>query len=71
MFWEILAENISGDWAVTGSTGMALQGMDLEVNDLDIQSDGPAADRPAELLRSEGRIGGIETNRKQEDVVAA
>lgn len=50
---------------------MALQGMDLEVNDLDIQSDGPAADRPAELLRSEGRIGGIETNRKQEDVVAA
>jgi hypothetical protein len=27
------------DWAVTGSMGMALQGMDLPINDIDIQTD--------------------------------
>jgi hypothetical protein len=27
------------DWAVTGSLGMALQGMDLPINDIDIQTD--------------------------------
>lgn len=27
------------DWAVTGSMGMVLQGMDLPINDIDIQTD--------------------------------
>jgi hypothetical protein len=27
------------DWAVTGSLGMVLQGMDLPINDIDIQTD--------------------------------
>ena len=31
--------NSGVDWAVTGSLGMALQGMDLPVNDIDIQTD--------------------------------
>lgn len=53
---EILVENVSSGWAVTGSTGMALQGMDLEVNDLDIQSNGQVTDRLAELLRSKGQV---------------
>jgi hypothetical protein len=53
---EILVENVSGAWAVTGSTGMALQGIDLEVNDLDIQSNGQITDRLAELLRSKGQV---------------
>nr|EGQ40448.1 MAG: hypothetical protein J07AB56_11770 [Candidatus Nanosalinarum sp. J07AB56] len=61
---EVLVENVSGDWAVTGSTGMALQGMDLDVNDLDIQSNGPAADRLAEFLRREGHV--LETLRSVE-----
>ena len=26
-------------WAITGSMGMAIQGMDLEINDIDLQSD--------------------------------
>ena len=26
-------------WVVTGSLGMALQGMDLEIHDIDVQSD--------------------------------
>jgi hypothetical protein len=30
-------------WVVTGSMGMALQGMDLEVNDIDLQTDGRGA----------------------------
>jgi hypothetical protein len=31
------------DWAVTGSLGMALQGMEVEVHDIDIQTDGGGA----------------------------
>ena len=27
------------DWAVTGSLGMALQGMEIEVHDIDLQTD--------------------------------
>ena len=30
-------------WAVTGSLGMALQGMEIEVHDVDIQTDKPGA----------------------------
>lgn len=30
-------------WAVTGSLGMALQGMEIEVHDIDIQTDKPGA----------------------------
>ena len=36
-------QNSSADWAVTGSLGMALQGMDLPVHDIDIQTDKPGA----------------------------
>ncbi|CAG0936404.1 hypothetical protein TFLX_05277 [Thermoflexales bacterium] len=38
------------DWAVVGSTGMALQGVPLEVHDLDIQTDREGAYRLAELF---------------------
>ncbi|GAH69016.1 unnamed protein product, partial [marine sediment metagenome] len=31
------------DWAVTGSLGFALQGMDVDVHDIDIQTDKPGA----------------------------
>jgi hypothetical protein len=31
---------------------MALQGMDLDVNELDVQSNGQVTDRLAELVRS-------------------
>jgi hypothetical protein len=34
-----LMEGIQFDWAVTGSLGMVLQGMDLPVHDIDIQTD--------------------------------
>lgn len=30
-------------WAITGSLGMALQGMDLEIHDIDLQTDQPGA----------------------------
>ena len=30
-------------WMITGSLGMALQGMDLNVHDIDIQTDKPGA----------------------------
>jgi hypothetical protein len=33
----------SVDWAITGSLGMALQGMDQPVDDIDIQTDRPGA----------------------------
>jgi hypothetical protein len=39
---RLLLDRMEGskvDWAVTGSLGMALQGMDLPVNDIDIQTD--------------------------------
>jgi hypothetical protein len=31
------------DWAVTGSCGFALQGLDVAVHDIDLQTDGPGA----------------------------
>jgi hypothetical protein len=31
------------DWAITGSLGMALQGMQLDVHDIDLQTDAPGA----------------------------
>ena len=31
------------DWAVTGSCGFALQGLDVTIHDIDLQSDGPGA----------------------------
>jgi len=34
-----LMEGSSTDWAVTGSLGMLLQGMDLPVHDIDLQTD--------------------------------
>jgi len=34
-----LLDGIQFDWAVTGSLGMVLQGMDLPVHDIDIQTD--------------------------------
>ena len=34
-----LMQGIQFDWAVTGSLGMVLQGMDLPVHDIDIQTD--------------------------------
>lgn len=48
-----LADRLSGDellWAVTGSTSFALQGLELEVHDIDIQTDGPGAYRFEELF---------------------
>ena len=33
------------NWVVTGSLGMALQGMDVEVHDIDIQTDKDGATR--------------------------
>lgn len=35
---------------------MALQGMDLDVNELDVQSNGQVTDRLAELVRSGGQV---------------
>lgn len=32
-------ENSAVDWAITGSLGMALQGMELDVHDIDLQTD--------------------------------
>ena len=34
-----LMQGIQFDWAITGSLGMVLQGMDLPVHDIDIQTD--------------------------------
>lgn len=48
-----LADRLAGDelmWAVTGSTSFALQGMELEAHDIDIQTDGPGAYRFEALL---------------------
>ena len=36
---NILLQNKQLNWAITGSLGMALQGMELEVHDIDIQTD--------------------------------
>ena len=41
------------NWAVTGSLGMALQGMELNVHDIDIQTDRPSAYKIEELFASE------------------
>ncbi len=38
------------DWAITGSLGMALQGMDLEVHDIDLQTDAAGARAIAHLF---------------------
>jgi hypothetical protein len=38
-------------WAVTGSLGMALQGMDLEIHDIDLQTDQRGAFEIEGLLR--------------------
>ena len=35
----IRLKNCKSSWVVTGSLGMALQGMDIEVHDIDIQTD--------------------------------
>ena len=32
-------ENCRINWVITGSLGMILQGMDLEIHDIDIQTD--------------------------------
>ncbi len=32
-------ENSAAEWVVTGSLGMALQGMEIEVHDIDLQTD--------------------------------
>lgn len=34
-----LLKECQADWVITGSLGMALQGMDIEVHDIDIQTD--------------------------------
>lgn len=49
----MIADQSSGaniDWVVTGSVGMAVQGVPIEVRDLDIQTDRDGAYRLAELL---------------------
>jgi hypothetical protein len=62
-------ENSDLRWAITGSLGMVLHGMDLEIHDIDIQSDledayliqalfshrmvEPVHDRRTEILRSQ------------------
>lgn len=38
-------EDVSVEWVVTGSVGMALQGAPFEVHDIDIQTDGAGAYR--------------------------
>ena len=38
------------DWVLTGSTGMAAQGMPCDVHDIDIQTDRAGAYQLAELL---------------------
>ena len=36
-------QNTEVVWALTGSLGFALRGMELEVNDIDLQTDAPGA----------------------------
>ncbi len=43
------------EWAITGSLGMALQGMDLPVHDIDLQTDGAGA-RAIEQLFVESMV---------------
>lgn len=43
---RIVVRRLTGEalaWAVTGSCGFALQGLDLAVHDIDLQTDGPGA----------------------------
>ena len=43
---RVIARRLEGqaiDWAVTGSCGFALQGLDVAVHDIDLQTDGPGA----------------------------
>lgn len=73
------------EWAVTGSLGMVLQGMDLPVHDIDIQTDedgaykierllakfviGPVLYKASERMRS--RLGKLEIDGVQVDVIGA
>ena len=44
---RIVCDRLDGcpsPWAITGSLGMALQGMDLEIHDIDLQTDQSGAD---------------------------
>lgn len=38
-------------WAITGSTGFALQGIPIEVHDIDLQTDEPGAYRVQDVLK--------------------
>jgi len=38
-----LLSNLDRPWAITGSMGMALQGVDIDVHDIDIQTDSTGA----------------------------
>ena len=42
--------NCQSAWVVTGSLGMALQGMDIEIHDIDIQTDQRGAYEIEDLL---------------------
>ena len=46
----IRLSNCQRNWVVTGSLGMALQGMDIEVHDIDIQTDEQGASEIEGLL---------------------
>ncbi len=43
------------DWAITGSLGLALHGIDVQVNDIDIQTDESGAYRIEQAYRLLGR----------------
>lgn len=52
---RIIAEHLAGqsvNWALTGSTSFALQGMDMPVHDIDVQSDIAGAYQIEHLLRT-------------------
>ena len=43
-------KNIQADWCITGSLGFALHGLDVPVNDIDIQTDAEGAYKIEEAL---------------------
>lgn len=51
-FYKIACQAPSATWALTGSTSMALQGMTLDVHDIDVQTDKSGAYQLGKLLDS-------------------
>lgn len=55
---QIIADRLQGtgiDWAITGSMGWALQGVQLDIHDIDLQTDEEGARRMYDLLSEYSR----------------